>query len=188
MNRPRASSNGPPLLPGLMAASVCTRPRIMRPVTPHISRPKPPTRETGEPGGRWCGCGNIILYLILYIILHSLCYIISYHIILYCIIYIMLCIYVYIHHTTLRLSICVYVYMSLATWPPCHPGHTKWLGLFPHFVLWLSHWIFRGQRYIYMLVSLNIFKYSMGRIIPYMPYMTWKIKKMFQTTNQSWNI
>lgn len=42
INLPRASSNGPPLLPGLMAASVCTRPFISRPVMPLISRPRPP--------------------------------------------------------------------------------------------------------------------------------------------------
>mmetsp|Transcript_27993 Transcript_27993/g.89207 ORF Transcript_27993/g.89207 Transcript_27993/m.89207 type:complete len:266 (-) Transcript_27993:4316-5113(-) len=39
MRRPLLSSSGPPLLPGLMAASVCTQLRMMAPVTPRTSRP-----------------------------------------------------------------------------------------------------------------------------------------------------
>jgi hypothetical protein len=38
ITRPAESSSGPPELPGLMAASVCTTPRIVRPVTASISR------------------------------------------------------------------------------------------------------------------------------------------------------
>mmetsp|Transcript_101482 Transcript_101482/g.293610 ORF Transcript_101482/g.293610 Transcript_101482/m.293610 type:complete len:292 (+) Transcript_101482:180-1055(+) len=43
MSRPRASSNGPPEFPGLMAASVWMRSRIGLPLTDCISRPKPDT-------------------------------------------------------------------------------------------------------------------------------------------------
>ena len=43
MSRPWLSSKGPPLLPGLMAASVCTTSRMRRPVMDLMSRPTPET-------------------------------------------------------------------------------------------------------------------------------------------------
>mmetsp|Transcript_33688 Transcript_33688/g.104616 ORF Transcript_33688/g.104616 Transcript_33688/m.104616 type:complete len:277 (+) Transcript_33688:230-1060(+) len=43
MRQPRALSNGPPLFPGLIAASVWMSPRIFRPLTPFISLPRPLT-------------------------------------------------------------------------------------------------------------------------------------------------
>mmetsp|Transcript_9361 Transcript_9361/g.24034 ORF Transcript_9361/g.24034 Transcript_9361/m.24034 type:complete len:268 (+) Transcript_9361:2227-3030(+) len=42
-SRPDESSRGPPEFPGLMAASVWTTPRMVRPVTPWMSRPTPDT-------------------------------------------------------------------------------------------------------------------------------------------------
>ena len=38
-SRPAESSSGPPELPGLIAASVCTTPRIVRLLNDSISRP-----------------------------------------------------------------------------------------------------------------------------------------------------
>ena len=43
MSRPRESSSGPPLLPGLIAASVCTQPLMGLPPTPSTSRPSAET-------------------------------------------------------------------------------------------------------------------------------------------------
>mmetsp|Transcript_1930 Transcript_1930/g.7500 ORF Transcript_1930/g.7500 Transcript_1930/m.7500 type:complete len:252 (+) Transcript_1930:185-940(+) len=43
MSRPLLSSSGPPELPGLMAASVCTTSRMRRPVMDFMSRPTPET-------------------------------------------------------------------------------------------------------------------------------------------------
>src|SRR4051794_26727273 len=57
ITRPAASSSGPPELPGLMAASVCTAPGIEKPLGASISRPSAetmpvvtvPERPNGEP-------------------------------------------------------------------------------------------------------------------------------------------
>ena len=57
ITRPGASSSGPPELPGLIAASVCTAPGILKPFGESISRPSAettpvvtvPERPNGEP-------------------------------------------------------------------------------------------------------------------------------------------
>ena len=48
ITRPSASSSGPPELPGLIAASVCTAPEIVKPLGAWISRPSAETMPLGD--------------------------------------------------------------------------------------------------------------------------------------------
>jgi hypothetical protein len=55
ISRPDESSSGPPLLPGLMAASVWMHPWIGRPPAPLTSRPTAETTPVAASGGRQRG-------------------------------------------------------------------------------------------------------------------------------------